>query len=140
VTRGNYHVSRTVLYPDYPRSKLVFDTDVQARGREWSTQIRLSGDYDAPTDVVGVSDYRATWTSDGKALLENGTGTLRLSGGGFLRIAWTSTIVPKTPRFDRFPRQGETIDVTFSSFQINGNTLTYDWHGTVRTIRGPAGQ
>lgn len=136
VTRGDYHVSRTFTYPDFPNSKIVFDTDVTAPGTEWSTQIRLTGSYDAPTEVVGVNDYNAAWTTDGKQLFEEGTATLRLANGNPLGARWSGVITPKTPHFDGFPRTGESIHVDFSSFTISGNTLTYDWHGTVTTGQG----
>jgi hypothetical protein len=97
----------------------------------WSTQINVTGRYFGPTDVVDVSYYHAVWTTDGKVLTENGTAVLLLSSGGSLRTIWTSFITPATPHFNGFPQQGEVINVSFSPFKINGNRLSYEWHGTV---------
>ncbi len=99
--------------------------------KEWSTKITISGTYDGPTDVVGVKDYRMEWTTDGKTLFEKGSATLELSSGRSIQSVWSSSIVPDTPRFDKFPAGGETVNVTFSPFKIEGNTMSYDWKGTV---------
>jgi hypothetical protein len=132
LTQGNYQVHRTVSYPDFPKSQVVFDTQVTAVGAEWSTQITISGSYDGPTDVVAVRDYQVEWTTDGKTLFEKGTAVLVLSSGGSVRSRWSSSIVPDQPRFANFPRGGETINVTFSPFKIDGNKMSYEWEGTVR--------
>lgn len=104
--------------------------------KEWSTKIAVSGTYDGPTDVVGVSEYQLTWTTDGKTLFEKGSAMLQLSSGRSIRSTWSSSIVPNTPHFDKFPAGGETASVTFSSIKIEGNNMSYDWKGTVsRTAR-----
>lgn len=132
LTGGNYHIRRTLTYPEFPASQIVFDTDVSATGaEEWSTKIEISGNYNGPTDVVAVRDYQLTWTTDGKTLLEDGTATLELASGGSVRSVWSSLITPDEPRFEEFPREGETIKVTFSSFKIDGNEMSYEWEGTV---------
>ena len=133
MTRGDYHVTRTVSYPEFPKSQIQFDTVVKAVGdAEWSTKMTISGTYDAPTDVVGVSDYQIAWTTDGKTLFEKGSATFKLSSGRSLRTIWSSSVVPVKPRFDGFPRGGETVNVTFSPFNIDGNKMSYEWQGTVR--------
>jgi hypothetical protein len=91
----------------------------------------VTGKYFAPTDVVGVSYYHAVWTTDGKTLFENGTALLQLASGGTLDANWASIITPATPHFIGFPASGESINVSFSAFKINGNRLSYEWHGTV---------
>lgn len=111
---------------------MVFDTEVTAVGREWSTKIAISGMYDGPTDVVAVKDYQVEWTTDGKTLFEKGTSTLVLSSGGSVRSLWSSAIVPNEPRFAEFPPGGETINVTVSPFKIDGSKMSYEWEGTVR--------
>ncbi len=133
LTGGNYRVQRTVSYPEFPNSQVAFDVQVTAvRKTEWSTKIAISGTYDGPTDVVSVKDYQLEWTSDGKTLSEKGSATLVQSSGRSFRSVWTSSIVPDKPRFDRFPRGGETVNVTFSPFKIDGNQMSYSWQGTVR--------
>jgi hypothetical protein len=137
LTRGNYRVRRTVSYPEFPKSQVVFDTEVTAAGAEWSTKIMVSGTYDGPTDIVAVKDYQVAWTTDGKSLFEKGTATLELSSGGSVRSVWSSSIVADKPRFARFPREGETINVTYSPFKIEGNKMSYEWEGTVgATVHG----
>ena len=132
LTGGNYHVTRTVTYPDLPKSQVVFETEVTAvSGKEWSTKISVSGTYDGPTDVTGVKDYVVEWTTDGKTLFEKGSATLQLSSGQSIRSLWSSSIVPKTPYFGKFPATGETLNVSFTPFKIEGKTMSYDWKGTV---------
>jgi len=132
VTGGDYRVHRTVSYPEFPNSQVVFDTEVTAvRNTEWSTKITISGKYDGPTDVVSVKDYLLEWTTDGKTLFEKGSATLVSSSGRSFRSVWTSSIVPDKPHFERFPSRGETVNVTFSPFKIDGNKISYSWQGTV---------
>jgi hypothetical protein len=133
ITDGNYRVHRTISYPEYPNSQVVFDTEVTAvRNSEWSTKISVSGKYDGPTDVVSVEDYRLEWTTDGKTLSEKGSATLVPSSGRSFHSVWMSSIVPEKPHFERFSREGETVNVTFSPFKIDGNKMSYSWHGTVK--------
>lgn len=135
MTGGNYHVHRELSYPEFPKSKVVFETDVKSvSDKEWSTNISISGTYDGPTDVVSVKDYRLEWTTDGRALSEKGSATLVLSSGRTIRSLWSSTYTPERPQFDRFPREGEIVDVTFTPFQINGNQMSYDWHGEAKSM------
>jgi len=136
ITQGNYTVHRTVSYTEHPNSRLVFDTKVrQVKKEEWSTTIDVSGSYDGPTDVVGVDDYQLVWTTDGKTLAETGSATLRLSSGGREHTTWVSSITPNAPNFERFSKGGETVRVTFSPFKLSGNTMSYDWTGTVEPTK-----
>jgi len=130
LTGGNYRVHRTVSYPEFPKSEVVFETEVRAvRDAEWSTKITISGTYDGPTDVVSVKDYQLEWTTDGKTLFEKGSATLVLSSGRSIRSVWSSSIVPDAGRFERFPSGGEIVNVTFSPFKIDGNQMSYEWQG-----------
>ena len=136
LTGGNYRVHRTVSYPDFPNSQVVFDTEVTAlRDAEWTTKISVSGTYDGPTDVVSVKDYRLEWSTDGNTLFEKGSATLVTSSGRSFGSVWTSSIVPEKPRFERFSRTGETVNVTFSPFRIDGNKMSYSWQGTVAAAK-----
>lgn len=133
LTQGNYHVRRTLSYPEYPKSQIDFDTEVTAiNEKEWSTTIAISGTYDGPTDFVAVKDYEVAWTTDGKTVSEKGRATLVRASGGSVRSEWTSSIVPKRVLLDKFPRGGETLNVTFSPLKVSGNKMSYDWEGTVR--------
>lgn len=91
----------------------------------------ISGTYDGPTDVVAVKEYQLDWSTDGKTLFEKGSATLVLSSGRSVRSIWSSSIVPDKPNFERFAKGGETANVTFSPFKIDGNQMSYDWLGTV---------
>ena len=132
LTGGNYRIHRTLSYPEFPDSQIVFDTEVTAlRDTEWTTKISVSGKYDGPTDVVSVKDYRLEWSTDGKTLFEKGSATLVISSGRSFGSVWTSSIVPDKPRFEMFSRGGETVNITFSPFRIDGNKMSYSWQGTV---------
>jgi hypothetical protein len=132
LSNGNYRIHRTVLYPKFPGSQLVFDgTVVAVSPSEWSTKLTISGTYDGPTDVVAVRDYQVTWTTDGTTLSEQGTATLVLSSGSTVLSEWSSSVAMTKPDFGRFPTGGETIRVSYSPFQITGNKMTYEWEGTV---------
>jgi hypothetical protein len=132
LTGGNYRIHRTLSYPEFPDSQIVFDTEVTAlRDTEWTTKISVSGKYDGPTDVVSVKDYRLEWSTDGKTLFEKGSATLVTSSGRSFGSVWTSSIVPDKPRFEMFSRGGETVNITFSPFRIDGNKMSYSWQGTV---------
>lgn len=137
LTRGNYAVHRTVSYPDYPGTRLVFNTRVsRVSDREWSTTIEISGTYDAPADVIGVDDYQVAWTHDTTGLRETGSATLRLASGSRVRTTWVSTITMDQSGLGRFPDSGEVARVEYSPFAIEGNRMSYTWSGTVR--RSPA--
>lgn len=133
ITGGNYRVHRTLTYPDLPKSQIVFDTDVRAISQaEWSTKIAISGTYDGPTDIVSVKDYQLEWSSDRKSLFEKGSATLVTSSGHTIRSTWTSTYTPDKPNFERFPAGGESVKLTFTPFDIQGNRMSYKWRGTAQ--------
>jgi hypothetical protein len=88
--------------------------------------------------VVYVKDYRLEWTTDGKVLVEKGSATLVLSSDKTIESAWASSIVPEKALFERFPREGEIVSVTFSPFKIDGNRMSYEWQGSV-SARGKWG-
>lgn len=132
ITKGNYRVVRTVTYPEFPDSRVVFNVRVRAAGEsEWVTDIAVNGRYDGPADVVSAKDYELTWTADGKQILETGAATLETASGRSVRQVWSSTFTPEAG-FDRFPPNGETLSVSISPFQIEGNSMTYRWEGTVK--------
>jgi hypothetical protein len=132
ITGGNYRVHRVLTYPEFPKSEVVFDTEVSAVHRnEWSTKIAISGTYDGPTDVIAVKDYQLEWTTDGKTLFEKGSATLMLSSGRSIRSVWSSSITPDKPNFERFAHGGEIASVSFSPFKIDGNHMSYEWQGSV---------
>ncbi len=132
LTKGNYRIVRTISYPDFPESKVVTDAQVNAASKaEWDTKIEINGTYNGPTDVVSTKDYQLTWNNDGKYIQESGSATLELSSGKSVRQVWSSTITPEHG-FDKFPPAGELISITISPFQIDGNSMSYKWEGTVK--------
>lgn len=132
LTKGNYHILRTISYPDLPGSKIVTNAQVKAiSDSEWDTKITINGTYNGPTDIVSTKDYQLIWTTDGKNILESGSATLELSSGGSVRQVWTSTITPEHG-FDKIPPAGELITISISPFQIDGNRMSYKWEGTVK--------
>ena len=140
LTQGNYNVIRAVIYPEYPESLLVIDVKVTAsRHSEWETRISINGVYHGPTEVVACKAYQLEWTMEGKKVFESGTSTLELASGKPLRQIWFSIITPKAgakefqPSHCKFPSQGELIKATISPFKIDGNSMSYEWEGTVRS-------
>jgi len=132
LTKGNYHVLRTVSYPEFSDSKIELDVQVKAASdTEWDTKIMIRGTYNGPTDIVATKDYQLKWTVDGKKILESGSATLELSSGKSVRQVWSSTITPDKG-FDKFPPAGELINVSISPFKIDGNRMSYTWEGTVK--------
>jgi hypothetical protein len=132
LTKGNYRVLRTISYPDFPESKIVTDAQVRAvRNSKWDTNITINGTYRGPTDIVSAKDYQLIWTTDGKNILESGSVTLQLLSGGSVRQVWSSTIT-SVHGFDKFPPAGELITISITPFQINGNSMSYKWDGTVK--------
>ncbi|MGB7201397.1 MAG: hypothetical protein WBD16_03915 [Pyrinomonadaceae bacterium] len=132
VTKGNYRVQRTILYPDFPESKIVTDAQVKASGNaEWNTNITINGTYNGPADVISVKDYQLVWNADGKNINESGSGTLELKSGGTVRQVWSSTITPERG-IEKFPQTGEQINITISPFQIDEKGMSYKWEGTVK--------
>ena len=121
-----------MTYPEFPESKIEFDTKVSAVNEsEWTTEMSIRGSYDGPTDVVAVKDYKVVWKTDGQTLFEEGSATLVLAGGGSVASAWTSSIVSDGRDFRRLPASGEVVRVDYSRFQVDGDTMSYDWKGTV---------
>jgi hypothetical protein len=140
LTRGNYHVLRAIIYPEYPESLLVIDVQVKAsRNLPWTTHISIHGTYHGPTDVTACKNYQLEWAIAGKQLLESGNSTLELSSGKTLRQVWFSIISPKgrarnfPPSSCKFPSGGEVIKASISPFKIDGQKMSYAWEGTVRS-------
>lgn len=126
-------MTRTITYPDFPESEIVTEAQVKAvSDSEWETTITINGTYDGPTDVISTKEYRLEWTADGKNILESGSATLELSSGETLRQVWRSTITPDNS-YDKFPEPGELITISISPFQIDGNRMSYNWEGEVRS-------
>jgi len=139
LTNGNYRVLRALSYPEYPECLIVLDVQVIAANKsEWVTDICINGTYNAPTDIVSCKDYQIKWIIDGKKLLESGTAILELSSGKSVHQTWSSIITPKERSgkfplaFDKFPSDGELISASISPFQIDGNSMSYEWEGTVK--------
>jgi hypothetical protein len=124
-----------VTYPDFPGDQLVFNADVTATSAsQWSTQLTVNGTYNGPTHIAAVRDYHITWTRDGTTIFEQGSATLLVQPGSIgapVATQWTSTITPKNNDLSRFPAEGESINVTYTPFRISGNSMSYDWTGTV---------
>ena len=132
LTKGNYHVLRTISYPEYPDSQLVMEAKVTADSdSEWVTHMTINGTYKGPTDFVSKKNYQLIWTTDGKSLLESGSATLVSSSGQSVRCVWSSTIASEAD-FDKFPTAGEVIDISISPFKIDKNTMSYEWEGKVK--------
>ncbi len=136
LTNGNYHVLRAISYPEYPESLIVLDVQVKtAKNSDWITNIRINGTYNGPTEVVSCKDYQIKWVLVGKELLELGTAMLEVSSGKSVRQVWSSIIRPKKrsgKAFDKFPSNGELISATISPFKMDGNSMSYEWNGTVK--------
>jgi hypothetical protein len=84
---------------------------------------------------VGVTDYEIVWTSDGRTLFEEGKAKLVLASGATVQTLWISEIVPTQKDLREFPPEGEHVRVSYSNFQIQGDTMSYEWEGTVELRR-----
>jgi hypothetical protein len=136
ITGGNYHVVRAVTYPDYPKGRIVFDTDVRAvSDSEWATRIAVSGIYDGPTDVVSATDYQIVWTSDGETLFETGGATLVTASGQRVRSQWSSSVKVNQATLRGFPSVGLIVNADYSGFEIRSNAMSYAWEGRVSRVR-----
>lgn len=124
-----------VSYPDYPESKILFDTRVRAVSEsEWVTHIAVTGRYDGPTDIESVTDYQIVWTSDGETLFETGGATLMVASGGCLRSRWSSSIKPGPAILRGFPSAGLIVNARFLGFEIGKKSLSYSWEGHVSKV------
>lgn len=132
LTGGTYRVQRTLTFPQYPNSSIVFDTRVRAiSDTEWETDLNIDGVYDGPTDVVSVRDYELIWSVNQGTLDESGTATLVLSSGETLLSEWSSSIEAEGQDFRGFTPQGQIIRVSYSPLRIDGDSMSYEWEGTV---------
>jgi len=132
LTHGNYRVLRTISYPEFPESELIMEAKVTAvNDSEWVTEMTINGMYNGPTDFVSKKDYQLTWKSDGEKILESGSATLESASGQSVRCVWSSIITPEEG-FDKFPEAGEFVSLSISPFQIDGNSMSYEWEGTVK--------
>jgi hypothetical protein len=142
LTKGNYRVLRAISYPEHPESLIVLDVQVAANKSEWTTDITISGKYDGPTDIIACQDYQINWIINGNKILESGIAILESSSRKAVRQVWSSIITPKVrfgriPRiFRKFPSDGELLRASISPFKIDGNTMSYEWEGSVeRRVR-----
>ena len=118
LTGGNYQVHRTVSYPEFPDSQLVFETEVKAVGKtEWSTKIAVSGTYNGPTDIASIRDYQLDWTTDGQSLSEKGSATLMTLTGKSVRSNWTSNYCSSQTSIRTLPRRRRDRERDFFAFQ-----------------------
>ena len=121
-----------IAFPDYPDSQLIMEATVMAKDdSQWDTLMTINGIYKGPTDFVAKKNYRLIWTVDGNRILEWGSATLESSSGQSVRSEWSSTITSKR-HFDGFPATGEVVDISISPFEIDNNTMSYQWEGTVQ--------
>lgn len=135
LTRGNYRLERVLSIPDFPSSEIQFSTTVIPQSEtEWSTEIEVSGTYDGPTDFIASRGYRLWWTHDGERLLERGIAMLERSSGELVASEWVSTIRVDAQTLTRFPKSGEVARIRVSPFDIDGNSMSYKWNGTVATV------
>lgn len=102
---------------------------------EWVTELEVSGTYDGPTDFVASRGYRIWWTHDEARVLERGVALLERSSGELVASEWESTIESDARRLNGFPRSGQVGRITISPFAMDGNTMTYEWKGSMETMR-----
>lgn len=145
ITRGNYRVSRSLRYPQFPKSHVMLDVRVRASSStKWVTEIYIKGDYNGPNDIVANKDYEIEWAADNGRLLETGSVTLMLASGRSIRQEWSSIITPENkPKavsavFKKFPRNGQIVTASVSPFTFSKNGMSYTWEGMVKRRRRKA--
>ena len=82
-------------------------------------------------DIVGSKAYRLHWRLDEDRLLERGMAMLESASGDVLPSEWASVIT-----IDRAVLRGrhaneEIARIAISPFKIDGNSMAYEWSGTV---------
>lgn len=60
---------------------------------------------------------------------------LQRSSGALVESEWVSTIAVDARTLQRFPRSGEVARISISPFDIDGNTMKYEWNGAVAAVR-----
>jgi hypothetical protein len=133
LTGGNFHIERTLTFPDFPDSLIEFSGDSKSfcDGEEWDGEFEAEGTYDGPTDVIGLEGYTLVWTTDGRLLFEDGSIDLLISDGTVVRELWTSIYEVTEGELGEMPEGGQTATATFTDFKVDGDTLSYHWEGEV---------
>lgn len=136
---GNYTVDRTFTYPTLPGSILTATGTVATVGSNMTYTADFSGTYNGPTDIVGVSNYQVRWVQGpGSTVLETGTATLLLSGGGTLELGIGTTYGGLTS-----PLLYEQFGVykPMPNYVVTGPTtaeFTTDWTASVTRVPEPS--
>ncbi|MCB9853435.1 MAG: hypothetical protein H6819_10100 [Phycisphaerales bacterium] len=92
LTGGNYTAERTFTWPDYPGSSIAATGSVSTTGTDLSFLIDMTGTYNGPTDITGISDYVVHWTQGPPGeLRETASATLSRSGGAPFSVEYVTT-------------------------------------------------
>jgi hypothetical protein len=123
---GTYQVSRAFSWLGVPNSNLFIESTVTWDGTSFDSISTLSGTYNGPTDIVGISSYAITWlpSSAPGEFFESGTAVLERANGESLIVQFASV-------FSGLERDLEQVQfgTGFFDTSFDGENLTLGWDG-----------
>ena len=127
---GAYISSRSVKYPTLDKSnRLVFTSNVAfANGIINTTNARVIGTYNGPTDVIGVADYHQLWVngSDGKSISIKVNANLVRATGDNIPIEIETQYSGLTGLMSLSQQSARHI---YGNQTWNGRVMSFDWVG-----------
>ena len=125
---GNYATQRTFQWIGLPGSIVQINSTVtnSGGGSDWVSNSVISGNYNGPTDIVGIRDYSVTWlpSSSPGEFFEAGTVVLERATGDTLIMQFASIFTGLSNDLQE-PQFGiGTFNTTW-----DGTTLELSWDG-----------
>jgi hypothetical protein len=123
---GNYSTARTFSWIGLPGSSMSIDsTVINEKGELFSTSV-VSGNYNGPTDIIGIQDYSITWLPSAAPgeFFEAGTVVLDRASGDTLIMQFATVFSGLQNDLQQQQFGIGTFDTSF-----DGTTLTLEWDG-----------
>jgi hypothetical protein len=135
---GNYGISRTFSWPTLSGSTLTATGAASTVGSNLSFIANLSGTYNGPTDIVGVTGYTVHWTQGAAGTVdEQATATLLRSNGAALPLA-ISTVYSGLTNSLLNPEVGSyTPLATYTATGPLSGNFSATWTNTLTSIPEP---
>jgi hypothetical protein len=135
LTSGNYSLTRTFSYPDFPSSSISLSGNVMTSGANLTYTENWSGTYNGPQDIVGITSYQHTLVPNGPGdVLTTGQATMADSSGNTYSILNTGEI----SGFSGELGSPESATIEWTTQELNGNVLTLAWQGSVTVVPEPS--
>ena len=132
---GNYIASRSVSWPSLPGDAIQVLTEESTSGNVMTYTAEVTGTYNGPTDIVGVSDYSFLMTQLEATTIEF------VSIASLLRANGESFYVEMDTIYSGLSRQMPTQqrgELRFANLSFSNNVLSFDWQGDVECVPEPA--